>query len=221
MRNIKARTLWIIVIIEFLASIGLIFACIYTEGDLNKAMIVIMTIDFILMAFTIQLASMKSFKYKPKKRKLEAKEYTNDNDLFDKLNELKFNVRERAYGKSYLKIEKRSAYKVVLITDPVGYFHHDEKEDDDQDEGLNKKLDNCLTFTAVEIFINSNDEVKEKISDFSIQVDKIYYTALEKIEDKYVCHNYEKPNEKHNDDVNYLFDMLGFKEIVEEKEETN
>ena len=217
MKNIKARTLWIIVIIEFLSSIGLIFACIYTTDALNKAMIVIMTIDFILMAFTIQLASMKSFKYKPKKRNLVEKEYTCDNDLFDKLKELKFNLRERAYGKSYLKIEKRSAYKVVLVTDPVGYFHHEENEEDEQDEGLNKKLDNCLTFTAVEIFLNSNDEVREKIADFSIQVEKIYYTALEKVEDKYVCHNYEKPNEKHIDDVNYLYDMLGLKEIMKEE----
>ena len=98
----------------------------------------------------------------------------------DKLHELKFELRERNYGKSYLKIENRSAYKVVLVTDPVGYFNHDE---DDENTEPNKKLDNCLTFTAVEIFINSNDELREKLPDFTIQVEKVYYTALEKIDD--------------------------------------
>ena len=156
MRNIKARILWIIVIIELLVGVGLIFACIYSNDVINKVMIVLMTITFILLTFTIQLATMKSFKYKPKKNNYIKKEYSNTNDLFDKLNELKFDVRERTYGKSYLKIENRSAYKVVLVSDPDGYFNHEEKDDNEANEALNKKLDNCLTFTAVEIFLNSN-----------------------------------------------------------------
>lgn len=214
MRNIKARTLWIIVIIELLVGVGLIFACIYSNDVINKVMIVLMTITFILLTFTIQLATMKSFKYKPKKNNYIKKEYSNTNDLFDKLNELKFDVRERTYGKSYLKIENRSAYKVVLVSDPDGYFNHEEKDDNEANEALNKKLDNCLTFTAVEIFLNSNDEVKEKITDFTIQVEKVYYTALEKIDDnKYLCHNYEEPNDKHKANLNHLYEMLGFNEI--------
>lgn len=213
MKNIKARTLWIIVAIELLVGVGLIFACIYTSDAINKVMIVLMTISFVLLTFTIQFATMKSFRYKPKKNNYIKKEYINDNDLFDKLKELKFDLRERSYGKSYLKIENRSAYKVVLVSDADGYFNHEEN-DNETNEEVNKKLDKCLTFTAVEIFLNSNDIVKEKITDFTIQVEKIYYTALEKIDDnKYLCHNYEAPNEKHKDDLNYLYEMLGFKEV--------
>jgi len=218
MRKIKARYLWIAVFVELLIGIGLIFACIYSDEATNKIMIVLMTIDFILMTFTMQFAISKSFKYKAKKKVFTTKVFVNDNDLFDKLKELKFDLRERSYGKSYLKIENRSAYKVVLVSDPVGYFNHEEQDDNEADEKLNKKLDNCLTFTAVEIFLNSNDDVREKITDFTIQVEKIYYTAFEKIDDnKYLCHNYENPNEKHIDDVNHLFDILGFTEYIEKE----
>lgn len=214
MINIKARTLWIISLLELLVGVELILACIYTDNGINKVMIILMTIDFLLLALTIQFASYKSFKYKSKKKVYVTKEYINDNDLSEKLDELKFELRERNYGKSYLKIEKRSAFKVVLVTDPVGYFNHDE---DDENTEPNKKLDNCLTFTAIEVFINSNDELREKLSDFTIQVEKVYYTALEKIDDnRYLCHNYEEPNEKHKDDVNHLYEMLGFKEVVDE-----
>ena len=211
MRNIKARTLWLIALILLVIGVGLVIGCIYTDNATNKAMIVLMTVDFVILAFVIQFASFKSFKYKPKKKDYITKKYTNENDLLDKLKSLKFEQRERSYGVSFLKIEKRSAYKVVLITDPDGYFNHDENDDNVEP---NKALDKCLTFTAVEIFLNSNDLVREKLPDFTIQVEKVYYTSLEKIDDGlYLCHNYEKPNEKHIDDVNHLYDMLGFKEV--------
>ena len=61
---------------------------------------------------------------------------------------------------------------------------------------------------AIEVFLNTNSEVKDKIADFTIQVEKIYYTAFEKTEDnKFICYNYEKPNEKHIDDVNYIEEL--------------
>ena len=217
MRNIKARTLWVIVVIELLVAVGLIFACIYTKDILNKVMIVLMTAVFILMTFTIQAATFKSFKYKPKKN-FKTKTYVNDNDLYEKLLDLKFELRERSYGKSYIKIEGKSAYKVVLIADPNGYFHHENELDDDNNDKLGERLDKCNNFTAIEIFLNSNAEVKEKIADFTIQVEKIYYTALEKADDnKYLCYNYEKPNDKHKEDYEKLLEMLGFSEYKEEE----
>ncbi len=213
MRNIKARTFWLIALALLLAGVGLIIGCIYTDNQTNKVMIILMTVDFVILAFVIQFASFKSFKYKPKKKEYITKKYSNDNDLLDTLKKLKFELRERSYGSSFLKIEKRHAYKVVLITDPDGYFNHEEPDDNQEP---NKELDKCLTFTAVEIFLNSNDLVREKLPDFTIQVEKVYYTALERIEDGlYLCHNYEEPNEKHKPCVDYLYEMLGFKEVDE------
>jgi len=213
MRNIKARTAWIISLILLLIGVGLVFGCIYTDEKTNKVMIILMTVDFLLLAFSIQFASFKSFRYKPKKKDYIEKKYSNENDLIEKLKELKFDISQRAYGVSGLLIDKRRAYKVVVITDSDGYFNH---EENDEKTEPNKKLDNCLTFTAVEIFLDSNQELKEKLPDFTIQVEKVYYTALEKIDDNlYLCHNYEEPTEKHRDNLNYLYDMLGFKEIIE------
>ena len=219
MRKIKARTLWLMVVVELLISVGLIFACIYTKDVLNKVMIVLMVVVFVLMTITIQAATMKSFKFRPKKNYI-TKEYNNDNDLYNKLEELKFELRERAYGKSYIKIEGKSAFKVVLVSDPNGYFSNDNNDNEEANDKLSEKLDKCNTFTAIEIFLNSNNEIKEKIVDFTIQVDKIYYTALIKNDDnKYVCYNYEKPNDKHEANFNHLLDMLGFSEVKEENEE--
>ncbi len=218
MRNIKARTLWILAVVELLLSVGLIFACIYTKDILNKVMIITMTVMFVLLTITIQAASFKSFRYRPKKNYI-VKKYVNSNDLYGKLVDLNFDLRERAYGKSYIKIEGKSAYKVVLISDPNGYFHHEDEPESNQDDKLGEKLDKCNTFTAIEIFLNTNSEVKEKISDFTIQVEKIYYTAFEKADDDtFICYNYEKPNDKHKDDYNHLLDILGFSEKIEEKE---
>ncbi|MCR4898485.1 MAG: hypothetical protein K5892_04580 [Acholeplasmatales bacterium] len=209
MKNIKARTVWLIFLIEIIVCIGLLFGAIYSSDGLNKVMVVLIGIDFILITFTIQAATYKSFKNKAIKNSYVEKIFINDSDLYEMVNKNKFEDRNRYYGKSYLKIDNDNAYKVTIITDPEGYFN---AKDEGNDSKLNKRLNKCKRFMGVEIFLNSNEELKEKIKDFTIQGEKVYYTALLKVDDNiYKCFNYEEPSVNHKENFDYLFDLLGFK----------
>ena len=209
MNNIKARYIWIVFLIEIIVCVGLLFGAIYSDGGLNKVMVVFIGVDFILITFTIQAASYKTFKTKAEKRLYIEKIFVNDLDLYDVINKNDFLDRNRTYGKSYLKIIDDNAYKVTIITDPLGYFNDTNEENDSK---LHKRLNQCKRFIGVEIFLNSNDKLLSKLKDFTIQGEKVYYTALLKIDDNlYKCFNYEEPTENHKENFDYLFDLLGFK----------
>jgi hypothetical protein len=216
MKNLRARTLWILTVVVLLISVGLIFACVYTTDWLNKMMIVLMAISFLSFTFLVQLATAKSIKPKVRKKNYVSKVYNNEFSLRNRLGENGFKKRERAYGDSYLLIKDLKAYKVVLVDDPEGYFHNNDYSETTKE---NKELDKCTVFTGIEIFNKSNNELLAKIADFSLCGGKIYYTALRKIDDKkYMCHNYIEPDtEEKNFALIELLVMLGFKEeIVEE-----
>ena len=217
--KIKTRYIWLMALILFLLAIGFILLAIYTPtGMSNKLFVVLMTIDLILFTFVIQWGIQRSIKFKPKKIEYETKLYESNLDFDDALKNNKFDLRNRSYGRSYIKIEGKNAYKVVLVNDPEGYFNSDNS--DSTDKNLAKRLDRCETFTAVEIFLNTNDEIKSKIADFTLQGDKVYYTALERIDDGYLCHNYEEPSEIHKLNLAHLYEYLGLTEKnYETKEE--
>ena len=209
MRNIKARYLWITSLVLFLAGVGLIFACIYTSGGLNRVMVVIMAIDFVLLTFTIQFATTKSMRFKPKKANYITKEFKNTNKLSKVLDEKGFEKRTRSYGDSYLLVNNKNAYKVVLVSDPLTYFNNDEYNEEVKKE--NTELDACNVFIGVEIFLSTNSDLISKLPDFTLEGGRIYYTALEyKGNDNYLCHNYVEPNKDHIEAFNNLFLMLGF-----------
>lgn len=209
MKNLKVRTLWIIIIVLFLIAIGLIISCAYTDDVLNKVVIVFLGIDFILLTILVQYASFRTFKYKAKPNNYIQKEYECTGDI--NLEKLKYVKRKRNYGESYLKINGESAYKVVFINDINGYFNQDQ-EDNQQH---NKELEKCNKFIGIEIFNDYDEESIIKIQDFSIQGDKLYYTVLIKKEDKYVCVNYLEPNDFHKENYEIILNDLNLKEISE------
>ena len=115
MKNLRARTLWILTVVVLLISVGLIFACVYTTDWLNKMMIVLMAISFLSFTFLVQLATAKSIKPKVRKKNYISKVYNNEFSLRNRLGENGFKKHERAYGDSYLLIKDLKAYKVVLV----------------------------------------------------------------------------------------------------------
>jgi len=213
MLNFKARTYWLISLILFILTIGFVILCIYSPTGSNTVFIVLMTIDLILMTFAIQIAIQKSIKYKPKPITYIEKKYESSIDFDEALKENGFELRNRHIGRSYIKIENKNAYKVVIINDSDKYFDNVEEE---KDEKLASKLDNCNSFTGLEIFINPNDEIKEKIVDFSIQGGRVYYTAIMKNNtDEYICKNYIEPVDKQALNYNKLLNILGLNEKTE------
>ena len=202
-KNIKTRTLWIIVGILFLLAIGLIVACAYIDESLNKLVIVLLTIDFIVLTILVQYTSLRTFKYKPKLINYPQKNYISDIEI-EEILQKKYKKRSRIYGDSYLKIENKVAYKVSLITDIKAYFEPEEEID----EKPNKELEKCTKFVGLEIFVDVTEEAMSKIVEFSIQGENVYYTALIKKENEYLCLNYLEPNEFHKENVEKLYKEL-------------
>lgn len=212
--NFRARVYWLISLILFLLGIGFVILCIYAPNGSNNVFIILMTIDLILLTFAIQIAIQKSIKYRPKPIQYTEKVF-NSSDFDELLKENGFILRNRYSGRSYLKIEDLNAYKVSIITDSDKYFEN-VPEPENNDKKLEEKLDRCNKFTGLEIFINPNDTVKEKIVDFSIQGEKIYYFAIMKDGSNYICKNYIDPNLDHKDNVKHLLDILKLEEKNEE-----
>lgn len=209
MKNIKTKTIWLIILLSFLLAIGLIVGCAYTDGGLNTFLIVLLVINFIFITIAIQIATYKTFKYKAKPIKYPIKDFECNVDLYNKLKELKFIERTVSYGYSFLLIDGKQAYKVVLVNNMDLYL--DNSVEDNKGEG-NKKLNQCNRFIGMEIFYDTNEEDIKRLPDYSIQASNIYYTALSKIDNGYRCHNYLKPIDNHKDSLNCLFNMLEMKE---------
>ena len=65
MNKIKVKYLWISIAIAFVVGGLLIFGVTLTEGFMTNVVITLIAIDFIYMTIAIQVASSKSFKFKP------------------------------------------------------------------------------------------------------------------------------------------------------------
>ncbi len=217
--NLRARTFWLISLVLFLLAIGFVVLCIYSPTGSNTIFVVLMTIDLVLMTFAIQIAIQKSIKYKPKAIQYNEKKYQKTKDFDDALKSNGFDLRNRHIGRSYIKIDGKDAYKVVIINDSDKYFDNVEEA---KDEKLASKLDACESFTGLEIFLNPNNQIKDKIVDFSIQGKRVYYTAIMKNDsDEYICKNYIEPDDSHIENYNKLLNMLGLNAVEEKVEETS
>lgn len=213
MKNIKARTLWIIVAVLFVIVIGLIFLCPNTDGALNTIIIIGIAISFLAITFLVQAASFKSFKPKQKAQNYIVKEYIYDGNIETLLMKKGYEKRNKTYGKSYLKIDGNYAYKVVLVENIENYF----KEDPNDVGEPNPKLDSCEKLIGIEIFLEIDEASIRKIPDFSFQGKNVYYTALVKQDnDRYVCMNYLEPNDDNIKIYEELFQDLELKEIIME-----
>lgn len=209
--NFKARTYWLLAILLLIISGGMVALAIYGPSSINTLSIVLMTISLILLTFDIQLAIQKSIKYRPKPIKCEERKYEKKIDFDEALKNNGFTLRNRYIGRSYIKIEGKVAYKVVIINDSSKYFENVEEPKDDK---LKDKLDKCDKFMGLEIFINPDEVIEKRIIDFSIQGEKVYYTAIMRVDDSYVCKNYIEPSNEHKENFDYLFKLLGLEEIV-------
>ena len=208
MFKLKARYYWIFSLICLIISVGLMLLIIFGPKNLNKLCIVSLTVFMILFTLSFQFAITRTMASKEYKRSFIVKEFESKLDINEILESNEFILREKNYGKSYIKIIDNVAYKVVLINNVNDYFKED---DDNSDNSLAKKLDKCHNFVSFEIFEELNQELEKRIVDFTIKTDKLYLTAFVRNDkDNYVCLNYEEPN---NNYINYLYDLIGLKEI--------
>ena len=212
MKKISAKVLWLIALALIAIGVILIFVSSKVPNDYTKVIIVFIAIDFILATFVIQAASFKSFRVKPKYNYVE-KNYSGDYDslkkllLNNKFNEDKFN-----YGSSFLKIDGEDALKVTLIDDANNYYNQTEENKREP----NKELDKCKRFIDIEIFKEISDEYIERLPDFTIQGQNVYFTALLYLgKNEFKCFNYLEPEQSFLDGYNKIFNYLEIREITE------
>ena len=213
MKNIKARYLWIMVLVLLLVAVGLIIWIVNAPNGMNNVLTVILVVLFIIITFLVQYATFRSYNAKNKNKiKYDTKEYERTTDLKEALENAKFKKKDRHYGDSYIKIDGKVAYKVVLINDINAYYDHE----DDQNYEADKRLDSCNLMIGLEIFNEVTEDAISRIPDYSFEIERVYYTALvAKDDNKYVCLNYIKPSDNHKEYVDNLLTTLGLKEINE------
>lgn len=203
MRKIKVRYLWISVAISFLIAVGLILGVTQTKGAWTQVFIVLIAIVFIYMTIAIQIASTKSFRYKPKPMHYSTKTYQyTTKDMDENLKKKGYKPRVTPYGMSYLKIDGTNAYKIVLVRNSEKYFNPEEESKDASSP--NKSLEKCKKFIGFEIFYDYDEDALKKLPDFNLQGDKVYYSGLYVEEDKFICPNYLEPTEEFKE----LYDQM-------------
>ncbi|MCM1130326.1 MAG: hypothetical protein NC087_02575 [Anaeroplasma bactoclasticum] len=194
MRNIKTRYLWISVAVSFLLAVGLIIGVTQTKGAWTQVFIVLIAIVFIYMTIAIQMASVKSFRYKPKPKNYPTKSYLYlAEDMDENLQKKGYKPRVTPYGISYLKVDKTNAYKIVLVRNCEKYFNQDEEQNNSIPP--NKSLEKCKKFIGFEIFYDYDEDTLRKIPDFNLQGNNVYYSGLYIEDNKITCPNYIEPTE--------------------------
>lgn len=204
--KIKTKYLWISIAICFLAAIGLIIGVTQLEAPWTTVVIVLLAIIFIYMTVAIQIASTRSFRYKPKKVNYQTKEFDIPNaDIESAIKSKGYKKRTVPYGLSFIKVVGVNAYKIVLIKDFEKYF----EPTDESNLPAEKALEKCKRFIGFEVFVDYDEEVLSKLVDFNIQGDNLYYGGFYLNENKLICPNYVEPNEYFNDLYNTIITDLG------------
>lgn len=204
MKKIRARYIWIAAGILLLIAVGLIIAVQYADGILNTICLVSLIISFILITILIQFASIKSFSGKRIIKYVEKEYKLLTDDIENNLIKNGYKMSKRSFGKSYLLIKNKKAYKVSFIDSSESYFSN---EEDDYEP--NKELDKCRSFIGIEIFNQIDEANYEKLKEFTIQTKNVYYTALIKMENNnYKCLNYDEPDENHKEAYEKLFNDI-------------
>ena len=204
--KVKTKHLWISVAVCFLLAVGLIIGVTFLKEPWTTVVIVILAIIFIYMTIAIQIASTRSFRYKPKKQNYVTKEFVlNDEDINKTIKGKGYKARVVPYGISYIKIDGTNAYKIVVINDKEKYFEPVEEDNNTKPE---KGLDKCKRFIGFEIFLDYDEEALSKLVEFNIQGNNIYYGGFYKQDNKLICPNFVEPNEYFNDLYNTILTDL-------------
>lgn len=210
MNKIKVKYLWISIAVAFVVGGLLIFGVTLTEGFMTNVVITLIAIDFIYMTIAIQVASSKSFKFKPKKEIYPVKEYSFSKGIEVVLKKQGYKLRETKYGNNYLKIVNDVAYKVVFIKNVDNYFNQEEEPV----KSGNRDLEKCKKFIGFELFLNYNEDTLNKLPDFCLQGKNVYYAGFyyDNESNTLICPNYIEPDDNFKESIRILYKDLNMNE---------
>lgn len=170
-KRISKKVLAIITLVLFLGEIGLIV--LYMKYPEKPVMIGIMVMCILFM-IAINTLVAKIAVAKEKKITYPRNYYNGISflTLESKLKSAGFIKTQRVFGESFIKIEGKTAYKILLVENPDKYFDNTEEK-----ESKIKGLDKCNKFIGIEIFYKLNETVLTRIPDFSFKGEKILYSG--------------------------------------------
>lgn len=152
--------------------------------------------------------------FKPKKIKYPKCYYKplNYTQLEAKILKNGFKMTSKNYGASFIKIEDKTAFKIILIENDERYFNQEDSNKDKPTKGIEK----CNEFVGFEFFLDPIDSTLNKLPDFSFTGDNIFYTAfyLDKQNNKLVECNKIDPK-LHLNSYLKLKEYLSLEEIIE------
>ncbi len=199
---------WIWFIISLIVCIlVIVFSYKIKDDSISK---VLMIISFFVSSILLQVALSKTLQFKKKDETIINSYYFDKSILESNLRENKFNSTKTSYGKVFIKVEGTQAYKVIVIEDCDKYVKASEEKI--QSKSV-KGLSECTTFIGLEIFLELDETISERINNFSFQSEKIYYQALYMVDDYIVEPNYITPEPQHIESYKYMHDILQFNKI--------
>lgn len=171
--RIPKKVFIIITILIFLLEVGLIF--VYSKYPEKPLMVAIMVLS-VLFVISINALVTRIAVFKPKKIKYPQEYYHGISYLKmeSKLLSAGFTKTPRSFGASFIKIENKTAYKILLISSYEKYFNNEEKDDTKPTKGIEK----CTSFIGFEIFFKYNEMVLERLPDFSFKGPNVLYSGF-------------------------------------------
>lgn len=203
--KIPKKVFIIITVLVFLIQIGLIF--LYMKYPTKPLMVAIMIVS-VLFVITINALVSKIAVFKPKKIKYPQEYYYGVSylKLESKLLSAGFNKTSKNFGASFIKIDKETAYKILLISDYEKYFNNDEKDDSKPTKGIEK----CTKFIGFELFYKYDEKVLTRLPDFSFKGPNVFYNGFFYHEETDTLVECNKQNpEQHTDIYNKFITILG------------
>ena len=202
MGKIKVKYLWIGIAILFVVGCALVFGVTQTEGFWTDVVIVLIAADFINMTIAIQVATSRTFKFKAKPIDYDKKEYEFSKGIEVTLKKLGYRQKEAVYGHNYLKVMWEVAYKIVFVKDFEKYFNQEETPS----KSSNKELEKCKKFIGVELFLKYDEDTLNKLPDFCLQGENVYYAGFYFDSEKnvLVCPNYIEPSDNFKEHLNVI-----------------
>ncbi len=187
------------------------------QNPLLMTLTIILTILFVI-SMNATISRFAVFKPKPIKYPKAYYEGKSFLELDQTLTKQGFNRNSQAFGEGFIKIEGKTAYKVLLVDRPDIYFDPDKKE---VKQKPTKGIEKCTRLIGFEIFFKTNDEVLKRIPDFSFKGDKVLYDGFYFDEEKNQLVEANKIDvAPHNEQYKRMIEILGLKEIEKKEDGT-
>lgn len=206
-KPLSRRTTIIITISSFLILVGLICLYIFKLNE-QWLMILIMIMSVVTMVSLNSMIS-KLVVFKPRKIKYPKEYYEGAGytALEARLNRSGFKMTSKQYGSGFIKIEGKTAYKVILIENDDRYFNQAQSNDKPT-----KGIDKCEEFVGFEIFLNPTEASLKRLPDFSFTGDNVFYTGFYLDRENNLLVEANKIDPKlHNESYLHLKEMLELK----------